>query len=316
MTWRILRGPGLRGAAALFALLCAAGTSRAAVRTYVTEIPEILAQSPASDWETIADDDLIYLQLATGTVVIELAPFASPEHVAQWRALIRSGYYATSSIQRVQENYVVEWGESTGALSLGEVSAKLAGETTFAFTPAMQKAFLPLDVADTYAPHVGFIDAFPVGVDKQRRRAWIVHCHGVTGAVQDDPRTSPGGTYPYVAIGNPARELDGKIAVVGRVIEGIDRLTVLPRGQGVYGILDEKNYIPILGTRLASDVADKERRRFEQLRTGSKTFAQLLRVRRGAPSDSKGTGHPLHPVDICSIPLPVRPVTDPVATKH
>lgn len=300
---RIRDGVGL-----LIVVLCSIGVSQAAVRTYVTEIPELLAQSPGTDWQQIPDSDIVLLELALGTVAAELAPFASSEHVEQWRSLVRAGYYTESSVQRVHENYVVQWGPSTSTRPPGEDGGKLGDETRFDFTPSMAEKFVPLDSADSYAPNVGFIDTFPVGVDKAHERAWVLHCPGVIGTVQEDPDTLPGGVYYYAAIGNPARELDGKISVVGRMIEGIDAMSALPRGTGVYGFLDQAKYVPILRTRLASDMPVEERPRFERLRTDSQTFATLVRLRgasfsKGAPVSAR------YPIDACSVPLPVRRVS-------
>lgn len=293
-------------AAVLSVLLYPVGVAQAApARTYVTEIPELLAASPASDWQPIPDEDIVLLELASGTVAAELAPFASPRHVARWRALVHGGYFDQSSVQRVQENYVVQWGESTGVRPPGELGARLPDETGFAFTPAMAKTFVPLGAVDSYAPEVGFIDTFPVGVDKARERAWVLHCHGVIGTVQADPETTSGGVYYYAAIGNPPRELDGRISVVGRVIEGIEAMSTLPRGKGGYGFLDEAGHVPILRTRLASDVPATQRPRFERLRTDSDTFGTLLRMRAASLAGEAAAPAP-YPVDACSVPLPVR----------
>ena len=161
------RALGRLGAA--LALCVLAGAVQADVRSYVTEIPSLLEQSPASDWESIPDEDLMVLELANGTVVVELAPFAAPAHVAQWRALVESGYFDASSVVRAQENYVVQWGETTGARSPGAAGAPLPKEATFAFSTEAAR-FVPLGAVDSYAAEVGFIDGFPVGLDHERAR--------------------------------------------------------------------------------------------------------------------------------------------------
>jgi hypothetical protein len=66
------------------------------------------------------------------------------------------------------------------------------------------------------------------------------------------------GAELYAVIGQPPRQLDRNIAVVGRVIEGIVPL-LLPRapGNGVYK--DAADRTPILSVRLASDLpADQQ----------------------------------------------------------
>jgi peptidylprolyl isomerase len=72
---------------------------------------EVLAAAPASAWRTIAADDLLVLDLAHGgRVVIQLAPEFAPVHVANIRALARSGWWTNSSVYRVQDNFVAQWG--------------------------------------------------------------------------------------------------------------------------------------------------------------------------------------------------------------
>ena len=64
------------------------------------------------------------------------------------------------------------------------------------------------------------------------------------------------------------------------MIEGIDKLSSLPRGTGALGFYkDAKQYVPIASVRLASQMPGGERPAFEYLDTGSATFADYLRVR-------------------------------------
>ncbi|MGE8280710.1 MAG: peptidylprolyl isomerase [Stenotrophomonas sp.] len=294
-------------ATALLLLLASLNVSAAPARSYVTQIPELLQHAPASDWQAIADDDIVVLQLPSGPVVTALAPFSAPLHTARWRSLIRSGYFSHSSIQRAQENYVVQWGENNGSRPAGDSAAALPNQTHFALTPALAERVVALNAADSYTANVGFIDGFAVGIDKARQHAWLLHCHGAVGSVQADPDSSEGGVYFYAAIGNPTRELDDKLPVVGRVIEGIERLSTLQRGPGEYGFLDEAHHVPILQTQLASEMPAQTRPRFERLRTDSGTFAELLRLR-AASLRKQGDADAAYPLDACSVPLPVRRV--------
>ena len=83
---------------------------------------EIVAEAPASAWRDIAADDLLVMDLATAArVVIQLAPQFAPVHVANIRALAKGGWWSGAAIYRVQDNYVVQWGnnESTKPLPAG-----------------------------------------------------------------------------------------------------------------------------------------------------------------------------------------------------
>lgn len=50
---------------------------------------DVLAASIPGDWRPLDPENTIYLELATGRVVIELAPAFAPKHVANVKALAR-----------------------------------------------------------------------------------------------------------------------------------------------------------------------------------------------------------------------------------
>ncbi|MDQ3040075.1 MAG: peptidylprolyl isomerase, partial [Pseudomonadota bacterium] len=74
---------------------------------------EIIDAAPASDWRTLDPANTLYLDLSTGRVIIELAPAFAPAHVANIKALAKGGYWNGLSINRSQDNYVVQWGDPT-----------------------------------------------------------------------------------------------------------------------------------------------------------------------------------------------------------
>lgn len=78
-----------------------------AAATPVRSMQEILDAAPADAWRTPDPADTLYLELATGRVVIELAPDFAPEHVANIRTLAKEGYWNGLAVIRVQDNYVV-----------------------------------------------------------------------------------------------------------------------------------------------------------------------------------------------------------------
>src|SRR5688572_24091933 len=54
---------------------------------------EILESSVAADWRVPDPENLLYLDVARGRVVIELAPRFAPEHAQNIRALVRQKYF-------------------------------------------------------------------------------------------------------------------------------------------------------------------------------------------------------------------------------
>src|SRR4051812_33668035 len=75
---------------------------------------EVVAAAPAGAWRTIAADELLIIDLDTGQrVTLALAPMFAPVHVANIRALAHQGWFDGTSINRVQDNYVTQWGDAT-----------------------------------------------------------------------------------------------------------------------------------------------------------------------------------------------------------
>src|SRR5688572_1052367 len=72
---------------------------------------DVLDASAPSDWRPLDPENTLYLELESGRVVIELAPQFAPAHVANIRALARGHWWDGLSINRVHENFVVQWGD-------------------------------------------------------------------------------------------------------------------------------------------------------------------------------------------------------------
>ena len=264
---------------------------------------EVLAASLPADWRVPDPADTLYLDLDTGRVVIELAPAFAPEHVANIRRLARQGYYDGLAIVRAQDNFVVQWGDPGGKRPLVAARATLPPEFTVPITPGLP--FVRLPDVDGYAPEVGFSGGFPAARDPKTGQAWLAHCYAMVGAGRDNDPESGNGTEIYVVIGHAPRQLDRNIALVGRVLLGMERLSALPRGSGSLGFYEQvSQHVPIRRVRVADDVPDTERTRIEVLRTDTVTFAALVEARRNRRDDWYKV--PAGYIDVCNVPIPVR----------
>jgi peptidylprolyl isomerase len=266
---------------------------------------DVVAAAPASAWRTIDPDDLLIIDLAGGgRVVVQLAPEFAPVHVANIRALARAGYWDGATVYRVQDNYVAQWGlnESDKPWPAG-VTPKPPAEYTRALRGLAVK---PLGFADPYAPGAGFVDGWPVAYSPKAGWANLAHCYGSVGVGRDlSPDTGTGGEL-YAVIGHAPRHLDRNIAIAGRVIDGIDKLSSLPRGTEALGFYKDKaQYVPIASIRLASGMPVAERPAYEYLDTNSASFADYLRVRANRKDDFYI--RPAGGVDLCNVNVPVRP---------
>ena len=265
---------------------------------------DIVAQSPAGAWKTIPADDLMVLDLANGgRVIIQLAPAFAPVHVANIKALSRGGYWNGATIYRVQDNYVAQWGlnESDKPWPAG-VTPKPPAEYTRSLKGLR---ITPLGSPDPYAAGAGFADGWPVAYNAKQGWADLTHCYGTVGVGRDlSPDTGTGGEL-YAVIGHGPRQLDRVIAIVGRVIEGIDKLSTLPRGTEALGFYKDKAmYVPIASIRLASDMPEAGRPTYEVMDTNSASFAKYLKIR--ANRHDTFYIRPAGGVDLCNVQVPIR----------
>lgn len=275
-----------------------------------TEPAEVVASSTAADWREIDPENLLVMELAEGRVVIELAPAFAPVHVANIRRFARAGWWNNATIYRVQDNYVAQWGngDATGTLPEGVVAQPPAEyeRSRAGLSPR------PLGYPDSYAPAVGHVDGWPVAWDPERNMAWLTHCYATVGVGRDlAPDTGTGGEL-YAVIGHAPRPLDRNIANVGRVIEGIGLLAARPRGTGDLGFYRTdagETPIPIRSIRIAADMPQAERPRFQVMRSDAATFSRYVtgRANRGGSFFRVPAGG----VDLCNVNVPIRRVPTP-----
>jgi peptidylprolyl isomerase len=270
------------------------------------EPAQVIERSSPSDWRAIDPENLLILELqGGGQVVIELAPAFAPVHVANMRRFARAGWWNAATIYRVQDNYVAQWGNGDAEVPLPEgVVAQPPAEYERSLAGL---AIRPLGFPDSYAPMVGHVDGWPVGYDPERRMAWLTHCYASVGVGRDlAPSTGTGGEL-YAVIGHSPRPLDRNIANVGRVVEGMALLSARPRGTGNLGFYQAESGetpIPIARIRLAADLPEAERPRFEVMRSDTAAFAAYVTGRANRGGDFFRI--PQGGVDVCNVNVPVR----------
>jgi cyclophilin family peptidyl-prolyl cis-trans isomerase len=295
---------------------------------------EIVAKATAEDWVAIAPSDLMVMELAPDAkgkprrVVIQLIPAQfSQGWISNIRKLAEAKFWDSTSVNRVQDNYVVQWGDATEKKVLPEglavvpESEYISSLEYFALnTPGMVSEYMiwPTRADNIYAPSVGFRKGWPVAVDYyekgkspfnkgrkilDQRSIWPTHCYGMVGVGRNLSPDTGTGAELYTIIGHAPRHLDRNIALVGRVIEGIEHLSSLPRGTGALGFYEsEAERTTILSVRIGAEVTDLPA--FEYLSTESASFAAYAdaRANRRDPFFNVPAGG----ADICNIPVPVR----------
>jgi len=296
----------MRYTASLSAILCCLFVNSASAEAPKPSFPlsptEILEAAPATVWRDLEPENLMVMTLTGGkTVVIYLAPEFAPAHVGNIRLLAQTGWFSGSKIVRVQDNYVTQWGrtEEEAKLPAGIVKPTPAEYDS----PGLGHGFKPIPYGDAYAKKVGFLHSWPVATDNKAH--WLIHCYGMVAVGRDMAPDTGTGQELYTVIGHAPRHLDRNLAVVGRIISGMEFMTALPRGTGPLGFYeDPAQQTEIVKVGLVSDMAEADRPRYQILDTDTATFDQFVHARanRGGPFFNLAAGG----VDVCNSMPPVR----------
>ncbi|MGB3710910.1 MAG: peptidylprolyl isomerase [Erythrobacter sp.] len=333
---------------------------------------EIVNAAPAEAWVAIPPEDLLVMTLAPDRdgnareVVIQLMPEPfSQGWIENIRTLARANWYEGISVNRVQDNYVVQWGDpgydnpeaegaakslpaglnvigedgyvATGLFSIPDPrgrprmnyalgasavrNARIAAEGGIEIPDKFREAlehgrempdFNQPDMGDAYATFATLALGWPIagnlgGESEGENTFWPVHCYGMVGVGRNLSPDTGTGAELYTVIGHAPRHLDRNIALVGRIVSGMEHLSSLPRGSGALGFYTEEEAdlrTPIQSIRVAADLPEDERRQFEYLSTESETFADYAEAR--ANRRDPFFIQPAGGADICNIPVPVR----------
>lgn len=270
------------------------------------------------------------------TVVIQLmpAPF-SQGWVRNIRKLAAAHWWDGLAIVRVQDNYVTQWGDPNGE---DAAKAKKLPDGLNVMTEADYEVYIremddPLSIhlkqisdvieqsrydqddkkrrtihysgRDPYARMTGHIAGWPIAAESGSI-LWPVHCYGMVGVGRNLSPDTGTGAELYTVIGHAPRHLDRNIALVGRIIEGMEHMSSLPRGTGALGFYETpEERTKIVSATLMSQIGnDKPLPTYEYLNTESESFAKYAdaRANRRDPFFIQPAGG----ADICNIPVPVR----------
>lgn len=272
----------------------------------------VVAEAPQSDWVKISANDLLVmdlppLQTVKGMkdrrVVIQLmpAPF-SQGWVTNIKKLAKAHWWDGTAIVRVQDNYVTQWGDPTEKKAL---PADLVTVPESAYNSAVPAKFNHKAMKDSYAGNTAYVAGWPFASDG--KTAWPLHCYGAVGVGRNLSPDTGTGAELYTVIGQATRQLDRNIAVVGRIVSGMEWMSSLPRGAGELGFYESpEERTPITSVRLASEMPEAERPHFEYMNTDSAAFGTYLNLR--ANRHDAFYNVPAGGVDICNAPVPVRAV--------
>jgi peptidylprolyl isomerase len=146
-------------------------------------------------------ENTLIMETTKGTVVIALRPDLAPKHVERLKQLARESFYDGIVFHRVIDGFMAQ----TGDVEHG----KDGGDMRLAGTGGSSYPDLPAEFSE---------ESFVAGTVGMARSA--------------DPDSA---NSQFFIMFEPAAHLDGGYTVVGRVIEGLDVVMAIKRGEGPNG---------------------------------------------------------------------------------
>jgi peptidylprolyl isomerase len=254
-------------------------------------------------WREVEPDNLVFVELFEGEVVIELNPQFAPRTVSQFRKLVQEGFYDGLSFYRVIDGFVAQGGDGS---DLGELSLVPLIDAEFEREFSEDIEFMLVQRKDLFADETGFVDGFATARDLSDETIWLTHCPGAVAMARNDS-TDSSRTDFYFVIGQAPRYLDRNLNVFARVIEGMDVVQQIKRGpvseSGIFQYDTKSSRIRKM--RLASDIPKKERLTGFVVDTNSKGFKQYLKGRRDR-GQKFFHNKPPEVLDICQVPVASR----------
>jgi len=264
---------------------------------------EVLSQSDADEWRSLDLENSLYIELGSGTVIVEMATTHAPNHVKNTKALVREGIFNDTRFYRVIDGFVAQGGPETIPETLKLENGSLTIDSEFSLKTKQPFNILEVKDNDGYANRVGFYNGFAVGQSMDQKENWLLHCYGALGMGRAN-ETDSGGTELYVVIGHAQRYLDKNVTVFGRVVYGMEHLQSLKRSTSLSRTVDLEGNNKIIKIKVASDITIDELIPLEILKTDSQSFSKYINARknRQEPWFIEGKNY----IDVCAIHVPVR----------
>ncbi|KAA9131423.1 peptidylprolyl isomerase [Marinihelvus fidelis] len=252
-------------------------------------------------WRRVDPANLVFIGMNEGQVVLELNPAFAPETTARFRTLVESDFYRGLSFYRVIDGFVAQAGDESDIS--GETPDKgLPPEFEREFDPDLP--WTPVQKPDLFAPETGFSDGFAVGRDG--KTVWLSHCPGAVAMARGNEPNS-GQTDFYIVIGQAPRYLDRNLTIFARVIDGMDVVQKIQRGdRDENGIITNELARSRIGRmRMGYQLEEDERLEYYVMNTADAAFRDYVESRRDRRHEFFDH-RPPKVLDVCQVPIPSR----------
>ncbi|WP_306254002.1 peptidylprolyl isomerase [Parvularcula sp. IMCC14364] len=261
---------------------------------------EIVQAAPENAWRYVDPDDLLFMDLPSGRIIIELREDFAPLHVERIKTLTRQGFYDGLLFHRVIEGFMAQGGDPTGTGTGSSDLPNLQAEFMRDATEAAATGFSAIG-RDARSPRLGFIGPIPVAAQPETMKdflvedniaLWGMHCRGVMSMARAGDPNSANSQF-FLMFGDSRGSLDQKYTVWGRIVDGFENARRINRGE------PPERPTPIVRMRLGSDVPVEDRDYVEVLRTDGQEFRNYLSA--GAEITQDG-----YVKDVCNIRIPTK----------
>ncbi|MFC5345168.1 peptidylprolyl isomerase [Brevundimonas staleyi] len=198
--------------------------------------PAAPAPAPtASDWRTVAPENLLVIDTAKGRILVELDPRIAPRHVERIRTLADQGFYDGLKFHRVIPGFMAQTGDPEGTGQGGSTLPDM--EPEFTFRRGRDAGFARIEGGAAPTAIVGIIGSMPVVTqpDAQmmvtadfKTEAGGLFCPGVAGMARAGAPNSANSQF-FMMTGTNAN-LNGMYTAFGRVVSGFTVLGALNAG--------------------------------------------------------------------------------------
>ena len=260
----------------------------------------------ASEWRTVAPENLLIIDTTKGRILVELAPIAAPKHVERIRMLAQRGFYDGIVWHRVIDWFMAQTGDPLGTGDGQSPYPDLEGEFTFRRDGTMPF----VAVARPMGGEVGFINSLPVQTQLDAAMAltgdgkvhgWGLYCPGVAGMARGDDNDSANSQFFLMRQAYPA--LEKRYTVWGAVVSGLDVVRALKVGDGDNGAVTSEPD-RMTRVRVAADLPEAERPVVQVLAARSATFGSLVEAARRARGADFSACDIQLPVQVSGAPAP------------
>ena len=242
------------------------------------------AAQTASEWRTVAPENLMVIDTSKGRVLVELEPRAAPNHVERIRTLTNRGFYDGLKFHRVIPNFMAQTGDPQGTGAGGSDLPDVKGE--FSFRRGRDSGFTPVENS---GPGLrGIMGSLPVMTQPDAQMfvtadfkvgAMGLFCPGVAGMARAGAPDSANSQFFLMSGQND--NLNGGYTTFGHVVQGLDVVKALKVGSDAE---DGKVTDPDVMTKvqLASALPEGQRPRVRVAVPGSAPFNAAVEAARAA----------------------------------